>query len=108
MDVANSGENRSLSAGVPGWGSSISLRAPFGLAFALLQHDFVERFLLHFYAVSAHGYTRGSWTTPQSSNLADRDEVRRQLVHAADLTEICLCEVCSCLVADKLRRNGPL
>ena len=34
----------------------------------------IERFLLHFYAVSAHGYTRGSWTTPESSNLADRDD----------------------------------
>jgi len=68
------GVNRSLTLGIPAFGSSISLRAPFGLAFALLQHDFVERFLLHFFAVSAHGYTRGSWTTPESSNVADRDE----------------------------------
>jgi hypothetical protein len=45
-----------------------------GLAYGLLQHDMIERFLLHFFAVSAHGYTRGTWTTPESSNLADRDE----------------------------------
>ena len=29
---------------------------------------------MHFYAASAHGYTRGTWTTPASSNLANRDE----------------------------------
>ena len=45
-----------------------------GFAYGLLQHDMIERFLLHFFAVSAHGYTRGTWTTPESSNLADRDE----------------------------------
>lgn len=66
--------NRSLVMGVPGWNSTMSLRAPFGLAFGLLQYDMVERFLLHFYSISAHGYTRGTLTTPQSSNLANRDE----------------------------------
>jgi len=64
---------RSLTLGVPAIGSVISLRAPFGLAYALLQHDYVARFLLHVYAVSAHGYTRGTWTTPLSSDVADRD-----------------------------------
>jgi len=39
-----------------------------------LQHDMPERFLLQLYATSAHGYTRGTWTTPESTNLADRDE----------------------------------
>ena len=52
---------------------SISTRSPFGLAYALLQHDMIERFLVHFYAMSAHAYTRGTWTTPESSNIADRD-----------------------------------
>ena len=86
-------ENQSIILGVPGWSGNanagkpcsrgtcppyvavktISTRAPFGLAYALLQHDMVERFLLHFYAISAHAYTRGSWTTPESSNIADRD-----------------------------------
>ena len=53
MAAGASDANRSLTAGVPGWFGRISLRSPFGLAFALLQHDMVERFLLHFYAVSA-------------------------------------------------------
>ena len=39
--------------------------------------DMVERFLLHFFTVSAHGYTRGTWTTPESSNVADRSVPRR-------------------------------
>ena len=34
----------------------------------------VERFLLYYFAVSSHGYTRGTFTTPESSNVADRDE----------------------------------
>ena len=53
MAAGVNGSNRSMTAGVPGWLGHISLRSPFGLAFALLQHDMVERFLLHFYAVSA-------------------------------------------------------
>ena len=65
--------NRSLNMGVPGFNSSISSRAPFGLAYAVLQHDMVERFLLHFYTLSAHSYTRGHWTPTGNSNLADRD-----------------------------------
>merc|ERR1719326_345614 len=66
--------DKQLMLGSPGSGNSISLRAPFGLAYALLQYDMIERFLLHFFAMSAHGYTRGTWTTPESSNLANRDE----------------------------------
>ena len=65
--------NRSITLGVPGWDGLISSRAPFGLAFGLLQHDMVERFLLHFYAISAHAYTRGTWTTPESASIVDRD-----------------------------------
>ena len=45
---------------------------PFGLAFGLLVADFPDRFLLHYFASSAHSYTRGSMTTPESSFL-DRD-----------------------------------
>eukprot|EP01051_Picozoa_sp_SAG22_P006634 SAG22_NODE_440_length_10484_cov_19.751661_8_plen_101_part_00 len=35
--------NRSLMLGLPGTGNTIALRAPFGLAHGLLQHDWVER-----------------------------------------------------------------
>jgi hypothetical protein len=54
-------------------GSSISTPTAYGLAYGLLQHDLVEQFLLHYFAMSAHSYTRGSFTTPESSNIADRD-----------------------------------
>jgi hypothetical protein len=33
----------------------------------------VERFLLHFFAMSAHAYTRATFTAPSESNVADRD-----------------------------------
>lgn len=32
----------------------------------------VERFLLHYYGMSAHTYTRGTWTTPEAAH-PDRD-----------------------------------
>ena len=54
--------NRSLNMAVPGFNNSISSRAPFGMAYALLQHDMTQRFLLHFFTLSAHSYTRGHWT----------------------------------------------
>jgi hypothetical protein len=43
--------------------------AQFGLAYGLLQADFPDRFLLHYFTSSAHSYTRGSLTTPESSFL---------------------------------------
>lgn len=60
----------------PGLSSSTTISSPssYGYGFGLLQHDMVERFLLHFFAMSAHSYTRGTFTTPESSNVADRDE----------------------------------
>ena len=42
-------------------------------AYGLLQHDRVERFLLHYFALSAHGYTRGTLTAPEASDVSDRD-----------------------------------
>ena len=44
----------------------------YGMGFGLLVHDMVERFLLHYFAMSAHTYTRGSWTTPEGT-IPDRD-----------------------------------
>ena len=75
--MAHGGVNRSLVLGCPGWNNSVSSRAPFGLAYGLLQHDMIPRFLLHFYAMSAHAYTRGTWTPPESSNFTDRDRPTR-------------------------------
>ena len=42
----------------------------------------VERFLLHYFAVSAHGYTRGTFTTPESSDVANRDLAPAQYASA--------------------------
>ncbi len=43
------------------------------MAYGLLAHDFVERFLLHYFGWgSAHAYTRGTVTTPEASH-PDRD-----------------------------------
>ena len=33
----------------------------------------IERFLLHYFTMSAHAYTRGTFTTPESANVTDRD-----------------------------------
>jgi phage tail protein X len=55
--------------------ASSTLWAPtaYGLAYGLLQHDMVEPFLLHYFAMSAHAYTRGSAMAPEWSDLANRD-----------------------------------
>ena len=67
--------SRYLMLGSPGLRGTptIATPTPYGFAHGLLQHDEVEKFLLHYFALSAHGYTRGTFTTPESSNIADRD-----------------------------------
>ena len=42
------------------------------MGYGLLVYDFVERFLLHYFGMSAHTYTRGTWTTPEATH-PDRD-----------------------------------
>lgn len=71
------GATRFLTMGSPGLGdgkASITSPSSYGFAYGLLQHDMIEPFLLHFFTMSAHSYTRGTYTSPESSNLADRDE----------------------------------
>lgn len=41
----------------------------YGHAFGLLQHDLVREFLLEVYSLSAHQYTRGSWTAPETRRI---------------------------------------
>lgn len=48
-----------------------------GWGWGLLQADLVEPFLLQFFALSAHAYTRGTFVAPESS-LLDRSKVRNQ------------------------------
>jgi len=57
----------------------------YGLPYGLLQHDMVERFLLHYFAMSAHTYTRGSQTTPEAAH-PDRDVASTDYVAAGVVT----------------------
>ena len=45
----------------------------------------IERFLLHFFAYSAHGYTRGTWTTPEACS-PDKDVASTAYVAAGVVT----------------------
>ena len=38
----------------------------YGHAYGLLQYDFVRPYLLELYSLSAHQYTRGTWTAPET------------------------------------------
>jgi len=38
----------------------------YGHGYGLLQHDFVREYLLELYSLSAHQYTRGNWTAPET------------------------------------------
>ena len=68
------GAKRLLTLGSPGvGGATIATADVAGFGHGLLQHDMAERFLLHYFAVSAHAYTRGSAITPESSDVSDRD-----------------------------------
>ena len=54
-------------------GAALSTPAAAGLAYGLLQADMADEFLLHYFATSAHAYTRGTHTAPESSDVTDRD-----------------------------------
>ena len=54
------------------WGRGPSRYTAYGMAYGLLQHDMIERFLLHYFGMSAHTYTRATWTTPEAAH-PDRD-----------------------------------
>jgi hypothetical protein len=41
----------------------------YGHAYGLLQHDHVREFLLELYSLSAHQYTRGTWTAPETRRV---------------------------------------
>lgn len=57
---------------VHGWGAG------------LLQADLVEEFLVHYFALSAHAYTRGSWIAPEST------VIDRYVTHATHACVRCL------------------
>jgi hypothetical protein len=67
---------RWLSDGSPSSGDGlIFVHTPQGLPFGLLVHDMVERFLLYFFHQSAHANTRGTFTTPECTDVLKMDAV---------------------------------
>jgi hypothetical protein len=56
-----------------------------GWGYGLLVADLVEAFLLQYFAVSAHAYTRGTWIAPESVNL-DRNSASPPYCTPAGLT----------------------
>jgi hypothetical protein len=40
-----------------------------GYGYGILQHDWVREFLLMYYSIMAHGYSRGTWTSVESAAL---------------------------------------
>jgi len=45
-----------------------------GWGYGLLQHDYVEQFLVFTFAVSAHAQTRGTWTAAECIGSLDRSQ----------------------------------
>jgi hypothetical protein len=68
--VAYREAHRDIVLGVPtayGYGSrEMAGFLSYGHAYGLLQHDLVREFLLELYSLSAHQYTRGTWTAPET------------------------------------------
>ncbi|MHA7133617.1 hypothetical protein [Oerskovia turbata] len=52
-----------------GNGSEMAGFLSYGHGYGLLQHDLVREFLLELYSLSAHQYTRGTWTAPETRSL---------------------------------------
>jgi len=76
---------RPMTLGCAGYNSKQVTFWAYGIAYGLLQHDMVERFLLHYFSMSAHTYTRGTWTTPEAVS-PDRDVGSTDYVAAGVMT----------------------
>jgi len=60
---------RPMTLGCSGYNNKCSTYTAYGMAYGLLSHDMVERFLLHYFGFgSSHAYTRGTHTTPEASH----------------------------------------
>jgi hypothetical protein len=64
---------RDILAGVPTAyryeGGELAGFLSYGHAYGLLQYDMVREFLLELYSLSAHQYTRGTWTAPETRRI---------------------------------------
>jgi len=76
---------RPMTLGCAGYNNKQVTFWAYGIPYGLLQHDMVERFLLHYFAMSAHTYTRGTWTTPEAVH-PDRDVGGTDYVAAGVMT----------------------
>ena len=68
---SQTGAYRPMTMGCTGYNNKQTTYIAYGKAYGLLQHDMVERFLLHFFAMAATR-TRGTWTTPEACS-PDKD-----------------------------------
>jgi hypothetical protein len=50
-------------------GNSLETFTIHGWGYGLLHADLIEPFLLQFFALSAHAYTRGTWIAPESTPI---------------------------------------
>ena len=82
-DMARMLNGSMLKAGVPAGsggdvrnGDQMMTFTVHGWGAGLLQADLIEPFLLQYYALSAHAYTRGSWIAPESTEI-DRAHLHR-------------------------------
>jgi hypothetical protein len=41
----------------------------YGFGYGILHHDWIREFLLSYYSVMAHGYSRGTWTSVESAAI---------------------------------------
>ena len=82
---SQTGTYRPMTMGCTGYNNKQTTYIAYGMAYGLLQHDMVERFLLHFFAMAAHTYTRGTWTTPEACS-PDKDVASTAYVAAGVVT----------------------
>ena len=90
LGVTKCAIGRWMSVGAPAAGLAIFTHVPFGFPHGLLQHDMVDRFLLYFFAQSAHANTRGTWNTPESASI-DRRSGGVTLSLFSTNSRVCVC-----------------
>lgn len=66
-------------------GDSLETFTIHGWGYGLLQADLIEPFLMQYYALSAHAYTRGTWIAPESTGI-DRNKASPSFATTAGVT----------------------
>jgi len=76
---------RPMTLGCSGYNNKQTTYTAYGMAYGLINADMIERYILHWFGMSAHTYTRGSWTTPEAAH-PDRDVPSTDYVAAGVVT----------------------